>query len=92
MRRAAIVTAVLFAVMDISGAQAGEPPRAVQIARTTTIPGCTSFVDAASKGGEGTAQAPHKEQHGDRIAGSFKRWPCYFSLAGTKGFCSYCVW
>jgi hypothetical protein len=60
MRSAAIATAVLFAVMHTGGARGAEPPRAVQIARTTTIPTCTSFVDAASKGGDGTAQAPHK--------------------------------
>ncbi|MGE0212141.1 MAG: hypothetical protein AB7S41_10635 [Parvibaculaceae bacterium] len=34
-------------------------PRAVTIARTTTIPGCSLFVDAAAKGGgDGTAQNP----------------------------------
>ncbi len=34
-------------------------PRAVTIARTTTIPACTSFVDAAG-GGTGTASQPHR--------------------------------
>jgi hypothetical protein len=40
---------------------AGNAYRAVKVARTTAIPNCTSFVDAASKsGGDGTAQKPHK--------------------------------
>ena len=60
MRLAAIATAVLFTVMHTGGTRAAEPPRAVQIARTTAIPACTAFVDAASAGGAGTAQAPHK--------------------------------
>jgi hypothetical protein len=38
----------------------GSAPRAVTVARTTTIPNCTSFVDAASSGGDGSAQKPHK--------------------------------
>ncbi len=33
---------------------------AVKVARTTAIPDCTVFVDAASDGGDGTAQSPHK--------------------------------
>jgi Protein of unknown function (DUF1565) len=40
---------------------AGSAPRAVTVARTTTIPRCTSFVDAAAPArGDGTAQKPHK--------------------------------
>lgn len=36
-------------------------PRAVKVARTTTVPACTAFVDAASSGkGNGTAEQPHK--------------------------------
>lgn len=36
-------------------------PRAVEVARATTIPACTLFVDAASSGsGDGTARKPHK--------------------------------
>lgn len=44
------------------GAQApSNIPRAVTVARATTIPACTAFVDAAAKaGGTGTAQKPHK--------------------------------
>ena len=39
----------------------GSAPRAVTVARTTAIPACTSFVDAAVAGrGDGTAQRPHK--------------------------------
>jgi hypothetical protein len=41
-------------------ANADDAPRAVKLARTTTIPGCTVFVDAASAGGAGTAQQPHR--------------------------------
>ena len=35
-------------------------PRAVTVARTVQIPACTVFVDAASPGGAGTADRPHK--------------------------------
>ena len=35
-------------------------PHAVKVARTTAIPGCTMYVDAASKGGDGTAGKPYK--------------------------------
>ena len=39
---------------------AGAAPRAVLLARTTTIPRCTLFVDAAAAtSGNGTAQRPH---------------------------------
>jgi Protein of unknown function (DUF1565) len=39
----------------------GSAPRAVAVARTTTIPRCTLFVDVAVTGrGDGTAQRPHK--------------------------------
>ena len=65
MRYAAIATVALCAAM-LSPGRAGAAelsssgtPRAVKMARTTTIPACTSFVDGASKGGGGTAQAPH---------------------------------
>jgi hypothetical protein len=37
----------------------GSAPRAVTVARTTEIPGCTLFVDAAANG-RGTAQSPFK--------------------------------
>lgn len=36
----------------------GEVPRAVTVARATAIPACTVFVDAAAKGGRGTAAQP----------------------------------
>jgi len=36
-------------------------PRAVTVARTTTIPTCTMFVDAAAtRGGDGSVQKPHR--------------------------------
>ena len=39
----------------------GSAPRAVTVARTTEMPACTSFVDAAAAGrGDGTAQRPHR--------------------------------
>jgi hypothetical protein len=39
----------------------GSAPRAVTVARTTTIPRCTVFVDAAAVGrGDGMARNPHK--------------------------------
>lgn len=38
----------------------GSAPRPVKIARTTTIPGCTSFVDAAATGGDGSRASPFK--------------------------------
>ena len=39
----------------------GSAPRAVSVARTTTVPRCTLFVDAAATGrGGGTAQNPHR--------------------------------
>ena len=39
----------------------GGVPRAVTVARATTIPSCTVFVDAAAAaGGNGTVQKPHK--------------------------------
>jgi hypothetical protein len=39
----------------------GSAPRAVTVARTTEIPRCTSFVDAAATGrDDGTVQRPHK--------------------------------
>ena len=76
MKYAAIVHAFLFALVLTGGltgghqaipggstapAASGEAPRAVKVARTTTIPACTSFVDAASSvKGSGTAEKPHK--------------------------------
>ena len=36
-------------------------PHAVKVARATAIPGCTLYVDAASKGGDGTAGKPFKK-------------------------------
>lgn len=38
----------------------GFSPRAVKTARTTTIPACTTFVDAAASGGDGSAGSPFK--------------------------------
>ena len=74
MKYAAIVNAFLFALVLTGGggqafsggstapAASGEAaPRAVTVARTTTVPACTSFVDAASSvKGNGTAEKPHK--------------------------------
>jgi len=70
MRYATIAISMLFGAMLSGGIVAGpaqaqsEPgaaPRAVAVARTTTIPKCTVFVDgAASSRGDGTAQKPHK--------------------------------
>ena len=34
--------------------------RAVTVARTTAVPGCTNFVDAASKAADGTIEKPFK--------------------------------
>jgi len=64
MAKAQVFVAILAAAhycTVVSCASAGEAViGAVRQARTTEIPACTSFVDAASKGGAGTAQAPHK--------------------------------
>ncbi|MGW9820513.1 uncharacterized protein DUF1565 [Methylorubrum extorquens] len=53
-----------------SGPPAGPPdradapgngiPRAVTVARTTAMPACTQFVEAGSRGGDGTAAKPRK--------------------------------
>lgn len=43
-----------------AGSPPASAPRAVTVARTTEIPDCAVFVDAASGGGNGTAQRPHK--------------------------------
>jgi hypothetical protein len=49
---------ILASAIGAAAAQdAAAVPRAVAVAQTTTIPACTSFVDAAGNGG-GTAQAP----------------------------------
>ncbi len=65
MRRA-IATALIFCVGfagGVAGAGESQPsesiPRAVKVARATAIPKCTLFADAASQGGEGSAQSPH---------------------------------
>ncbi|MGQ0672967.1 MAG: DUF1565 domain-containing protein [Hyphomicrobium sp.] len=64
---AAFAAGGLWAGSEIEGARAAGPvgadsaPRAVTVARTTTIPACTAFVDAAAaKGGDGTPSRPHK--------------------------------
>jgi hypothetical protein len=44
----------------VSALTAGPAEGAEKTARTTVIPDCTVFVDAASRGGDGAAQAPHK--------------------------------
>ena len=63
MRHTAIAALALFAIVPVGGEAgalpAGSAPRAVAVARTTEIPGCTLFVDAAATG-SGTAQSPHK--------------------------------
>ena len=62
--RAAVAVIPLFGLVLAgagSSAATGEAvPRAVTVARTTAIPDCTSFVDAAADDGDGTAQKPHK--------------------------------
>jgi hypothetical protein len=63
MRRGVLVLALSFPLL--SGLQthahaADGAPQAVTVARATVIPACTLFVDAAGKGGDGTAATPHK--------------------------------
>ncbi len=75
MRHAAITNVALFGVVlagmvlgacsgvdggSSSGGPPGNAPRAVPTAGTKEIPECTSFVDAASSGGQGTATAPYE--------------------------------
>jgi hypothetical protein len=52
--------ALISCVMIASAGGADSVPGVLTVARTTAIPDCTVFVDAASDSGEGTAQAPHK--------------------------------
>jgi hypothetical protein len=60
MKTNTVVLALLVAASCCATASAQNAPRAVELARTTTIPGCTAFADAASAGGAGTAQQPHR--------------------------------
>src|SRR3712207_4113467 len=72
MRHVAIANVALFGVVlagvilgacaggSSSGGPPGDAPRAVPMAGTKEIPECTSFVDAESSGGQGTATAPHQ--------------------------------
>jgi hypothetical protein len=69
MRHSAIAALALLVIVPAGGEaraqpagsapQAGSGPRAVTVARTTDIPACTLFVDAAANG-RGTAQSPFK--------------------------------
>jgi hypothetical protein len=43
----------------VAPAAIADAPRAVSVARATAIPACAVFVDAASKNGDGTLDAPH---------------------------------
>src|SRR4051812_26355573 len=57
----AMLLGVALTSGHICAAEAAEVPRAVTVARTTEIPGCSLHVDAAVAGrGDGTAQRPHK--------------------------------
>jgi hypothetical protein len=66
VRQAAVAAVMLFGmpggVVDAAAQESsGASPRAVKVARTTMMPRCTSFVDAAAGGrADGTAQNPHK--------------------------------
>ena len=60
MKSNTVLLALVVSVLCYGTAGAQNAPRAVEIARTTTLPGCTAFVDAASAGGAGTVQQPHK--------------------------------
>ena len=65
MRRAAVALFAVFTIAQIAGgiaeAAAQSVPRAVSVARATTIPVCTRFVDAGFAGvSNGTAAKPHK--------------------------------
>lgn len=46
--------------MPFAALAAEEAPRAVTVARATAIPACSVFVDAASKGGDGSIAKPHR--------------------------------
>jgi hypothetical protein len=55
--------AAVMALVSVTPALAQQPsaPRAVTVARTTEMPRCSAFVDAAAgASGNGSAQAPHK--------------------------------
>lgn len=55
---AALIAAAVAAVPDSAGSESAL--RAVEAARTTSVPACTHFVDAAARGkGAGTAQDPY---------------------------------
>src|SRR5947209_5033100 len=57
----AMLLGVALTSGHICAAEAAEVPRAVTVARTSEIPGCSLHVDAAVAGrGDGTAQRPHK--------------------------------
>ena len=60
MRHRAIAQAVLLGAVIAGASIATAEAAAVRVARTTALPDCAVFVDAASGGDEGTAQAPHK--------------------------------
>lgn len=45
----------------LTASASAAPPRAVKIARTTAIPACTVFVDAAARGGDGTVSKPFRK-------------------------------
>ncbi|MGD9785890.1 MAG: hypothetical protein AB7E80_00855 [Hyphomicrobiaceae bacterium] len=58
--RFAAGVAVLAAICSSKAADAAEEaPQPVEVARATAIPQCTVFVDAASRGGDGSADRPH---------------------------------
>ena len=61
MKHAAITTVMFFGIALAGGGVAAAAPRAVTVARTTTIPACTRFVDTAFTGvSNGTVQRPYK--------------------------------
>lgn len=63
MRRpsATLLLPVLASAVALpSAALAADAPSAVTVARATAIPACSVFVDAASKGGDGSAAKPHR--------------------------------
>lgn len=62
MRRfalAAFVVSFPVLAVDSDARSTGAPLSAVESARTTALPACTVFVDAATKGGAGTLEAPY---------------------------------
>lgn len=60
MKNKLLLTTLLASTVCYAAANAENAPRAVERARTTAIPKCTVFVDAASAGSAGTAQQPHR--------------------------------